>query len=314
MFSLPHDVLIIILQEATIKDACHVSLTNKEHNALIKKEYKGSNEVISCSLKRWNTTFPNARYLNIRNKKNITGSDFKYLSMVEILNMSLCEQQSVTDHSFRSLSNLKDLNLQGACGHWIGGHHFTDALFDSLKDLEKFYIDNNHVITNRGIKKLVNIRDLTVHNCSNITDGISALITLKKLSIYNLRMTDDMFKPLINIEELSMTFIDVTEVAISYLTNIKKFKNLSCKNIKYTNFDKLRHLINVDITHCKIQCLTSLSNIKKVSLYGCSVHNNDITYLTDAKGMIMKKCPVYRHLTIYNESVQMSLCQCNYSI
>ena len=197
--------LQFLLEYVSIKDASCLSITTLEYNKIIKEHYIGTLERIRCSLKSWKITFPNAIYINIRERYNITGEDFKYLSKVKILNMPLCTQKTITDYSFQHLINVRELNLQGACGHWIGGHHFTDTLFDYLTNLEKLYIDNNHVITNDGINKLIKIKHLTIHNCSNISnDGLSNLISIKKLDIYNLyNLTDDAFKKLINLEELT---------------------------------------------------------------------------------------------------------------
>ena len=136
LHNLSEDISQLIINYSLIKEASNLSITNKENEKLIKKYYTCYLFHIKCSLEDYNKTFPNAKYANIRGRLNIIDFDFKYLSMVEILNMSLCEQRSITDHSFRYLSNIRDLNLQGACGHWIGGHHFTDNIFDYLINLK----------------------------------------------------------------------------------------------------------------------------------------------------------------------------------
>jgi hypothetical protein len=293
----PCDVSDLILRDLFVKEASRFSLTCKENSILVKERYKGTMEKLS-SLKKWSVTFPNARVVNMRGSK-IPGSDFNYMTKVETLDMSLCRQATITNESFQNLSALRHLNLQGACGHWNGGHHFTDELFDSL-DLETLYIDDNHVITDNGIKKLANIRDLTIHNCSNIGNGISALHNLRKLSMYNLhKVTDDAFKPLIGIEELSITFMDVTDVAISYLVNLVKIKIMSCSNIKCVGFDKLKKLEKVDMVHGSIidSDLVSLSNIKALSVYGCSINGSGFSGLK-VKTLTIYESPIDDNLTV----------------
>lgn len=297
------DVADLILRDLFVKDASRFSLTCKENSILVKERYKGTMEQLS-SLKKWSITFPNARAVNIRGSK-IPGSDFNYMIKVEKLDMSLCRQSSITNDSFQHLSALRHLNLQGACGHWNGAHHFTDALFDYLSKLETLYIDDNHVITDNGIKKLVNIRDLTIHNCGNIGDGISALHTLRKLSMYNLRkVTNDAFKSLIGIEDLSITFMNVTDVAISYLINLVKLNIMSCDNLKCVGFDNLKNLKSVDIVHGSIidSDLASLSNVNSLSFYGCNINGSGL------RGLKFKSLTIYESPIDDNLTVDKDIC------
>ena len=275
----PCDVYDLILRDLGVKDASWFSLTSKENSLLVKEQYKGTMDRI-LSLKKWSVTFPNARYAKIL--KSIHGDEFVYMSNVEHLDMSLCTQPSIKNDSFRHLQKLKHLNLQGACGSWIGGHHFTDKVFDYLSELESLYIDDNHVITDDGIQKLRKIRTLTIHNCRNIRTGISSLFTLRKLDLYNLQeVKDDAFKLLTGIEELSLSFMNVTDVAISYLVHLGKISIMSCDNIKGVGFEKLNKLDIVSITHGKIvdSDLVSLCNVKNLCLYGCNINGSGLKYL-----------------------------------
>jgi hypothetical protein len=250
---------------------------------------------LKCNLREYNKTFPNAKYANIRNRHNISGDDFKYLSKVEILDMSLCIQSSINDRSFRYLSNIRDLNLQGACGHWIG-HHFTDSIFDHFSNLERLYIDENHVITNEGIKKLISIKDLTIHNCMNIgDDGLLNLTTLEKLNIYNLnKLTDNAFVNLTNIVQLDMTFGNISDVGICHLTKIQILNFLSCEKIKCVNYNKLLELESISICdkHITDDDLISLSDIPNVSLYGCNIDGNGLKYLTNCYNISIYKSDI----------------------
>ena len=314
---LPVEILQSIINDLTIIEASNLSITNTENKQIIKELFKGNMTRIRCSLKDWNITFPNAIYANIRDRLNINDSDFEYLSKVKKLNMSLCKQKSITDDSFRFLTQIDDLNLQGACGHWTGGHHFTDRIFYYLKDLKSFYIDNNHKITNH-ISSLRCIVDLTIHNCSNISDdGISNLITLKRLNIYNLHsLTDNAFINLTNLEDLNMTFGNISDIGISYLTNIKKLHFLSCKNIKCKNYDRLLKLNEISMYGNALfdDDIKSLSNIKNISLYGCSITGYGLKYLNNAKIISIYESPIIDNeldnLYKLNNLIQINIFRC----
>jgi hypothetical protein len=297
LHSLTEEIISIIINYLLIKEASNYSIIDKENNRLIKQYYNSNMNKICCSLEKWNKTFPNAIYLNIRCRYNISGLDFKYLSNIKRLDMSLCTQTSITDYSFEYLTSLVDLNLQGACGHWRGGNHFTDKLFDFLTNLKKLYIDDNHVITNNGIKKLINIKDLTIRNCANISnEGLTNLTTLQKLNIYNLhRLTDNVFKNLTNIKELDMTFGNISDIGISHLINIEKLHFLSCDNIKFNNFDKLTKLHYLSIcggSNILDDDIKSLSNIKTICLYGCKINGLGIKYLINCTSLSIYESPI----------------------
>lgn len=286
---------------------------------MVRQFYRGSMTRIKCSLKEYNITFPNATIANIRERSNIVDDDFKYISMIKTLDMSLCKTKSITDASFRYLTNIRDLNLQGACGHWIGGHHFTDEAFNYLGDLLKFYIDDNHVITNRGIKKLIKIKDLTIHNCSNIgDDGLCNLTSLLRLDIYNLyKLTDEGLKNLTNLEELHMTFGNITDIGISYLVNVKKIYLLACKQIKCKNFICLPKLEYLSLCHTQItdEDFVSLSNLLNISIYGCKINGNGLQYLTRCKIISIYESPIVDdqldYLYTLKDLIKVNIYRCN---
>jgi hypothetical protein len=233
------------------------------------------------------------------------------------------------DDTFQYFSNLKELNLQGCCGHWKGGHHFTDKLFDYLTNLEKFRIDDNHVITDQGIEKLVKIKDLYIHNCCNITENsLSKLTSLIKLDLYNFRsLPDNVFKNLINLEELKMTFChNITFVGITYLQNLKKLECSSCNGVTCKDFDKLKKLSNVSFISSLV-CdadLVYLKNVKELLIYLCDIYGVGFKHLENIEVLSIYNCPInhmelddvithknfkrldiYRCFTIFNEQKQL---------
>ena len=120
------DVISQIINYCSIKDLIRLRTTNKENVEMVKYYHGYTMVQIKGPLKYWKKSFPNMKVANISRRTDINNEDFKYLENVEVINMLLCKQQSITCNTFKFLINIKDLNLQGCCGHWYGGHHFTD--------------------------------------------------------------------------------------------------------------------------------------------------------------------------------------------
>lgn len=288
------DVISQIINYCSIKDLIKLRTTNKDNVEMVKCY---NNMVkIKGPLKYWKKSFPNIKSINIDRRTDINNEDFQYLDNVEVLSMILCKQQSITCNTFKYLKNIKDLNLQGCCGHWFGGHHFTDRMFDYLLNLERFYIDENHIITDNGIKKLKLIKDLTIHNCCKITnEGISELTTLTKLNLYNIQITDDAFKNLTNLQELNISSgHHITDKGILYLSNIQKLTFMSCKEIRCTNFDRLPKLCDLSLCHMQIynNDFIFLKKIKSLSIYGRNIDGSGLKYLSNIEVLSIYENPI----------------------
>ena len=293
--NLNNDVIKLIINNLSLKDLIRLRIVNRENVEIVKCYDRHDMTRIIRFLKYWKKSFPNMTTANIGRRTNFVHDDFKYFDNVQVLNMNLCNQKTITDKSFSYLLKIKDLNLQGCCGHWIDGHHFTDKMFDHLSNLEKFYIDDNHVITDTGIQKLTKIKNLTIHNCGNITNhGLSNLTNLVRLDIYNLHsLTDDVFKNLCNLQELQMTFIHhVTDKGILYLSNLQKLNIITCREIKFKNYDRLLKLTHIDLCHVKLDDddLIYFKNIKSLSLFGFSINGNGFQNLKNIEELSIYRC------------------------
>jgi Leucine-rich repeat (LRR) protein len=312
------DVISQIINYCSIKDLIRLRTTNKENVEMV-KYYNGYTMVqIKGSLKYWKKSFPNMKTANIDRRTDIKNEDFQYLENVEVISMILCKQQSITCHTFQYLKNIKDLDLQGCCGHWYGGHHFTDKMFDHLLNLEKFYIDDNHIITDNGIKRLKKIKDLTIHNCGKITnEGIYELTTLTRLDLYNIQITDDVFKDLTNLRELNITFgHHITDKGILYLSNIQKLNFMSCKEIRCINFDRLPKLYDLSLCHMTIynNDFIFFKNIKSLSIYSGNIDGSGLKYLSNIEVLSIYENPlVDEYLTDlfkFNKIRQINIYRC----
>ena len=312
------DVIKLIINNLSLKDLIRLRTTNKDNVEYVKCYDNDDIVRIKGSLKNWKKSFPNMTSINISRRTDLNDDDFIHFDNTQILRMNLCDQISITAHTFRYLSNIKDLDLQGCCGHWIGGHHFTDKMFDYLSNLEKFYIDENHIITSHGIKKLTKIKDLTISNCSKITnDGLSNLTTLVKLKIYNLNaLTDDVFQNLTNLEELSMTFCHITDRGILYLSNIKKIDISSCRRISCKDYDKLLKLESLALsTPINDDNLIYLKKIKNLTLYGCNIKGYGLPFLSNIEELSIYECPIIDghldHLIDFKNLKKINIFRCN---
>ena len=296
---LPDDIIQLIINSIVQKkDVSKLSMTNKRNNILVKKYYYGNLNKIHTTLAKWNKTFPNAKYANIREGIFIIDSEFKYLEKVKVLDMALCSHRSINDHSFRYLLNIQDLNLQGCCNPWERKYHFTDKMFDYLLNLKRFYIDHNNLITNNGIQKLTKLTDLTLHCCSEISnDGLANLTNLEKLSIHNLdKLTDEVFDLLINIKDLEIMDGNITDKGITKLINIEKIQLVTlCPNsIRCKDYNLLTKLnkLSLYVNNITDEDLINCSNIKELLLFQCKINGSGLQYLTNCENLSIFECHI----------------------
>jgi len=209
-------------------------------------------------------------------------------------------QYPITDNDFSLLLDIRRLNMIGCCGHWIGGHQFTDNLFSSLvnpQNLISFKIDSNHIISDNGISLLVNLEELYIHNCSNITNrGLRGLVNLTKLDLYNINsLTDDVFRYLSKIEVLKIHFCKISDTGLGYLHNLRKLDICSCPNISYSSISFLTKLESLSAAYGMIsnESLKHMQTIRYIYFYSCRIDGSTLDNLTNVE-----------HLTIFESPVQ----------
>ena len=249
-----------------------------------------------------------------------------FLSIQEASNLSITNKiykhmvkQFYRGNLSRIKCSLKEYTITFPNATFANLRHL-DMVDDDFKYLSMFrtlYIDENRAITNRGIQKLIKMKDLTVRNCSNIGDGLCNLTSLIRLEIYNLhKLTDEGLKNLTNVEELHMTFGNITDIGISYLVNVKKMHLLSCDNITFKNVFlpklELLSLCNIQITD---ENFVSLSNLLNISIYGCKINGNGLQYLTKCKIITIYQSPIIDdeldYLYTLKDLTQVNIYRCN---
>lgn len=223
-------------------------------------------------LSKWAKLYPRVKHISVRSRQDIVDEDFQSLDHFETLNMEFCSHTEITSNMFQPMTNLKVLYLHGCCNHWWGMHHFDDKLFDHLTQLERFSIDDNHVITNKGFSKMTKLTYLSIHNCSNIgNDGFGTMSQMKELVLNRMQITDDVFTHMPNITRLNITGGKITCEGILKLKKIVSLRVIGTL-ITYEHFDTLPYLKHLDVTgsYMNDHHMQYLSNITNLSIYDCS--------------------------------------------
>jgi len=317
-FYFDDNVAHIIIEFLKLKDVLKTRIINKvflEYSKL----YIGSKKYplfIKNNNHAWKKILPKIAHLKISSESKISDDDFMLFDKIVSIDMALCCQKEITDFAFVNCHNLLELNLQGVCGHWIGGHHFTDEIFKSLKKLRKLYIDNNHVITDAGLSQLHKIEDLHLSNCSNITNmGFKNAGNLVKLEIYNIpNLTDDFFDFTPNIETLSITFAgNITDVGILKLKKIKILALTGSNKIKCTNYDRLLELKELRLNYISIpsENYQFLRNISKITFYSCNMDGIELQYLTNTGNIAIYECINFHNIDYLNDKDKVCIFRCH---
>jgi hypothetical protein len=292
--NLPTDISIMIINNLYLKDIINLKLMNKNFKEIIRFYSPNYDVPIKKSIKLFTELFPFIKSISIKKNYNISDDDFKYLDKIENLDMSCCYQKEITDYAFKHLLKIKKLNILQCNQNWFEGHHFTNLAFEFLINLETLYIDDNHVITDSGLKNLKNIKILQLYNCSKITNnGLSELINLKELYLYMIKITDNTFQKLNNIESLSINDSIISDDTFKYLPNLKKLKLENVKNVTCINFDKLNiealYLSDMNIFD---KDLIYLKNIKILFLYYLNIKGDGLKYLTNVEKLEIGECKI----------------------
>jgi hypothetical protein len=239
---------------------------------------------------RWKTIFPNMKTFYVRTKT----TDLEHLNHCHTLELYL---YNIDGEMFRSF-HLKELVLIDL--NYLGNGKITDQTFDYFTELEKLYIEHNHLITNAALKKL-KLKELTMDNCSNITEIY--MPTLIKLDLYNIDITDDSLKINTNLEYLKITFGKITDTGICYLSNLRELKltgfNISCKG-----FRNLKHLTHLHISYSvsfndESMKELRLLNLKELVIYGAKLDGYGFDYFKDLNVNIFLYEVVMNHTYIH---------------
>ncbi len=273
METLPEELLVDTFHYLDLYEIARARLLSRCYRGVSKEYTLSSPYRIRGRLRHWRTCFPKVTSINIQYRDRIAPEELLCIRDIESLHMAFCGQQLPID-IFSTFSNLKVLDIQHCSMLWL---NHIDEMLAYLTGLTVFRISQNHHLTDAGIRQLVNLEKLYIHNCDNITNrGLSPLTKLVELNTYNMdNLTDDLFKSLVNLTQLHMTFGKISTEGICHLKKLEWLYVMGCPRVSHCQGFQHLPLRTVHITNCAIpdENMCYLSHVPVLSFYG-------VTHLT----------------------------------
>ena len=195
----------------------------------------------------------------------VTGNAFKYLKNLKTLDMSCCNQTSITDESFKQLKGLRSLSMR-----WCSQKTITDDVFKHLGE---------------------SLRELNIRGCKNLTIGMFKYFDrIKKLDASiceKLKMTDKNFEHLKKIQHLNLKCCDLSAVTDKAFENLKmvEFLNIShCKLGKAVTdkaFGNLKRIHTLRMRNCNGINMTDKAFINFKGIYSLDISGCNQGGITD---------------------------------
>lgn len=297
METLPEELLIHMVHFLDIYEVARVRRLDRCGRNVSKEYTLSSPYRIRGYLRHWRTCFPKLTSINIHYRTRIATEELLCVRDIESLHMAFCEQRLPID-IFSTFSNLKVLDIQYCSKSWLNN---IDDMLVHLTGLTDFRISENRNITNAGIRQLVNLEKLYIHNCDNITNtGLAPLTKLVKLDMYNMYfLTDDLFKSLVNLIDLKMTFGKISTAGICNLKKLKRLYVMGCSRVTHCQGFQHLPLQNVHITNCSIpdENMCYLSHIPIVSFYGVTnLSGTNFSKLTNTHSLSIFKLYIEKEM------------------
>ena len=245
-----------------------------------------SKSQIKRSVKAWRAAFPVARAVNVSERNDITDEDFVHirgdarvrlhtvdidgctmvtyaafihLRGIHTLNMSGCNQETITDAAFIHLRGIHTLFIGGCNQETI-----TDAAFIHLRGIDTLFMGgcNQETITDAAFIHLRGIHTLNISGCNQETITDAAFIYLRGIQFLFMRDCNQ---------------ATITDAAFVHLRGIKMLFMSNCNQATITEaaFVHLRGIGLLDMTGCNQPTITdaalvNLVGIQKLDTEGCS--------------------------------------------
>jgi hypothetical protein len=152
------------------------------------------------------------------------------LTNLKQLDVSWCDQNDITNNSFKDLKKMKVLKMNGS---FPRVHHcLNNEIFKYLKNLSTLEISGCNKFSDDIFKYLNNLNYLDVSNCKQLNGKyFYALKKLRHLDISNTSIGDESFT--------------------NHINHIVNFKAESCQNITTNVLKNFRGIEGLDISHIK---------------------------------------------------------------
>jgi hypothetical protein len=231
-------------------------------------------------------SFPYLKSLVLNQKRYYVEDDFYHLHSIQTL--VLRDQYfSVKPHYFTHLTNLLSLDLRHNASAG-----YNDSMFPYLTNLTEFFINDNYLITDAGLRQLTKLKRLTLHSVRNISNkGLSTMTQLTYLNLYHMDdITDVSYLPL---EELHMTFGSLSPQGLS--KTLTTLYVLGCKQFSTLEGLETLPLKKVSINYCSFpdDDFRYLKHVQHLTLYGNTyITGSGFHYLKEVTYLMMYKMPL----------------------
>lgn len=187
------------------------------------------------------------RYPKTRVRISTIQEGKKYNNLSKNLKLILSQNNNFTNTSLFWTSNIVQINLGQNRKITNKGLEYVAKTLEVL-----FLWNNNTIITNEGLKKLVNLKILVLQNNNTITDeGLINLTKLEYLLINeNTIITDKGLSHLPQLKKLNIdSFSQITDDGLSYLNELEILDIQENTNISIVAINKLKKLKEIHICH-----------------------------------------------------------------
>jgi hypothetical protein len=297
METLPEELLVDTFQFLQLYYMAGVRRINRGCYRASKEYSLPCHSLVRGSLQHWRKAFPKLTSLNMTYRTKMSTEEFLSVRDVVSLDMACCQQPLPAD-IFSTFSNLKVLDIQYCSKSWTGN---INDVFPYLTGLTEFSVSDNHYMTDTGIRQLVNLRKLYIHNCDKITnEGLAPLTQLVDLDLYNMyNLTDELFQSLVNVTKLHMTFGNISTEGICHLKKLKWLYVLGCSRVSHCQGFQHLPLQTVHLSSCAIhdENMVYLSHVHTLSFYGVTyLQGTNFSKLTHAHTLSIFKLHIDKEI------------------
>jgi len=152
----------------------------------------------------------------------------KKLTTLKVLSIY---DNSISNRSFGCLTNITKLNL-------IRNKRINS--FKNLTNLTSLNLFKDKIITDKVLKKISNISELTLHETAITDSSLIYHTNIKRLTLLESpSVTDKSIKKLINLEYINFCSTNITFRSLKHLTNLTKMKSDMKINKRLTRLKSL---------------------------------------------------------------------------
>jgi hypothetical protein len=232
--------------------------------------------------------------INLYNNSSVTDDDIKHI--VTIKNLNLNFNKNITDNGIKYMINMQKLGLSH-------NKNITNSSVKNMINIEKLDLTSNKNITNSSVKNMINMKNLNLDSNDNITnDGIKHMANIEELDLTNNKnITNDRIKDMINMKKLVLNYNkNITNDGIKDMTKMQFICLFDNKNITdngITNMINVEYiLLSANITDNGIKRMV---NMKEIDLMGKNITDDGIKHMIN-----LQKLNLSHNTIITNDGIK----------